>query len=92
MSVTYQCEEISNKIENNINSARLEAHKSPCLHKHGCVITVNGKIISNGHNNYRTCFNDQFYCQDCSCHAEIHALRNLWYKFCRKKINNIKVV
>ena len=28
-----------------------EASKSPCLMKHGCVATMNGKIIGRGHNN-----------------------------------------
>jgi deoxycytidylate deaminase len=53
------------------------AHKSKMLQKHGCVIALNGKIISTGFNNLRNYSNDGLI--DCcsSCHAEISAIRNI---------------
>ncbi len=54
-----------------INKAMQIAMISPCLHQHGCVLVRNGKIISNGYNNYGT----SFYSHSCnSTHAEIDAL------------------
>ena len=47
--------------------AKREAYKSPCLHKHGCVITKSGKLLAKGYNHYYT--NTGF-----SCHAEIDTL------------------
>jgi deoxycytidylate deaminase len=53
------------------------AHKSEMLQKHGCVIAMNGKIISTGFNNLRNHSKDGLI--DCcsSCHAEISAIRNI---------------
>ena len=45
---------ISNKCQNILQIAYDEALKSHCLHKHGCVACINGKIISRGYNNYNT--------------------------------------
>lgn len=59
--------------------AYAEAEKSPCLMKHGCIATVNGKIVGRGHNHYRTNSNDRFIHKMCSCHAEIDTIRNLYY-------------
>ena len=36
---------ISQKDINLANYAFVEAEKSPCLMKHGCIATMNGKII-----------------------------------------------
>jgi deoxycytidylate deaminase len=84
---------VSKKDESYTHFACIEAQKSPCLHKHGCVATVNGKIISRGYNNYRTWSNDQFCTQGCSCHAEIHTLRGVWRQYCRFKVSSqLKVV
>ena len=84
---------VSRADENIMRFACLEATNSPCLHKHGCVATVNGKIIAKGHNNYRTWSNDQFCSQGCSCHAELHTLRGVWQRFCRQKVSGqLKVV
>lgn len=57
-----------------------EAEKSPCLMKHGCVATVNGKIIGRGHNHYRTNSKDRIIHKMCSCHAEIDTIRNVYYR------------
>ena len=72
---------VSRKHENILQLARIEAEKSPCLHKHGCVACINGKIISRGYNSYRTWSNDDFCTHDSSCHAEIHALRDMWLRY-----------
>ena len=57
-----------------------EALKSPCLHRHGCVATVNGKIIARGYNNYQVSYkkNPIIRCDQCSCHAEIDAIRKIY--------------
>jgi|TARA_B110000003_G_scaffold41324_1_gene38444 tRNA(Arg) A34 adenosine deaminase TadA len=84
---------VSRRDENHMHYACMEASKSPCLHKHGCVATINGKIIGRGYNNYRTWSNDQFCSEGCSCHAEIHALRDVWRQFYRAKVSGqLKVV
>ena len=79
---------VSRKHENILQLARIEAEKSPCLHKHGCVACINGKIISRGYNSYRTWSNDDFCTHESSCHAEIHALRDMWLRY--KKTTNTK--
>jgi hypothetical protein len=38
--------------------------------------TMHGKPVSFGHNHIRTYSKDGMICNCCSCHAEIHALRN----------------
>ncbi len=71
-----------------INKAIEVSAKSNMMMKHGCVITCNNKFMSDGYNSYRTQFGDNFIKQSCSCHAEMHALRNaLKYKTkgCGKK-------
>jgi deoxycytidylate deaminase len=71
---------MSRKRENILQLAYVEATKSPCLHKHGCVACINGKIISRGCNNYITRPNDKFCPHGASCHAEIQTLRNIWLR------------
>lgn len=47
------------------------AMKSPCIHKHGSVITRGNKIMACGYNdNRRTCFLGK---HDCCMHAEMSA-------------------
>jgi deoxycytidylate deaminase len=60
-----------------INTSINIASKSDLMQKHGCVIALNGKIISTGYNNERNYSNDGLI--DCcsSCHAEISAIRNI---------------
>ena len=84
---------VSRQDENIMHFACKEAEKSPCLHRHGCVATINGKIIGRGHNNYRIWSRDPFCSQGCSCHAEVHTLREVWQRFCRQKVSGqLKVV
>ena len=59
--------------------AYIEAAKSPCLMKHGCIACVNGKIIGRGHNHYRTSSQDKIINKMCSCHAEMDTIRNVYY-------------
>ena len=70
---------ISQKDEHLASHAYFEAEKSPCLMKHGCIATVNGKIIGRGHNHYRTNSKDRIIGKMCSCHAEIDTIRNAYY-------------
>lgn len=60
-----------------INVAIDEASKSNILHKHGCVIASNGRILAKGYNTNRTSSKDGLISRCCSCHAEIAAIRNL---------------
>ena len=71
--------EVSSKDIKIASYAYNEAYKSPCLMKHGCVATINGKIVGRGHNHYRTNSKDGFINDTCSCHAEIDTLRNVFY-------------
>ena len=58
-----------------IDEAIWQAEKSPCAHKHGCVISGSGKILGRGYNNYRTYSSDGMIGQCCTCHAEVAAIR-----------------
>ena len=69
-----------------------EALHSPCLHKHGCIASINGKIIGRGYNNYRIQSNSPFESEGCSCHAEIDTLRNIYRTFRTDSARQIKVV
>lgn len=72
-----------------------EASKSTLQSRHGCVAVVNGRIMGRGHNTLRTHSGDGFIQNTCSCHAEIAALRDLWYSSCtntyKKYSKQIKV-
>ena len=50
------------------------AQESKMLFRHGCVCTINGKIVATGVNNYRTQSRTGLI-DSCSCHAEMDALR-----------------
>jgi tRNA(Arg) A34 adenosine deaminase TadA len=67
-----------------ISVAAEEGMKSDVLMRHGCVAVMNGKIIGKGHNNYRNRTQDGFvnYSNQCTCHAEMAALRNVYHKCC----------
>lgn len=67
---------ISSKDRKFIEAAMEAAEKSKMLMKHGCVVVNSNRIIGTGYNNYRNSFNDGFIENTCSCHAEMHALRN----------------
>ena len=68
---------LSKKDEKYICCAASEAYKSPCWHKHGCVIVGNGKVIGKGCNNYRNYSLDKLLTNCVTCHAEIAALRDV---------------
>ena len=56
------------------------AIESTMTSRHGCVATSNnGKILSTAENCIRACSKEGFLADQCSCHAEIHALRKLYY-------------
>ena len=62
-----------------LDEALVEAESSDLLMKHGCVVVKNGKIVGRGCNYYRTKSSDGFLNCNCSCHAEISAIRNAYY-------------
>ena len=70
-----------------IHVAIEEAFKSPCLHKHGCVIAGGGRIQGKGYNNYRNHSSDGFLDECVSCHAEIAAIRDA-LRFGRLKVGH----
>lgn len=55
------------------------AQQSEMLFRHGCVCTINGKVVSTGCNNYRTQSKTGLI-DSCSCHAEMDALRKFLTK------------
>jgi len=77
---------ISKKDHKFLNLALNESLKSPLKNKHGCVATINGKVIAKGYNHERTqisFLNQKIF----SCHAEIDTIR----KIDSKKIKKIKL-
>ena len=68
--------DITKKDIPHILSAIQMCSKSNMLQNHGCVVAVGSKPIATGYNHYRSTFSDGFVKNTCSCHAEIHALRN----------------
>lgn len=60
-----------------INKAIIASTKSTMLMRHGCVVVENNTVIGTGYNSYRTQFGDKFIKESCSCHAELHALREV---------------
>lgn len=81
---------ISQKDFGFINCALEACNKSTMLMRHGCVVVENNSIIGTGHNSYRTRFGDKFVQESCSCHAEMHALREAMKKK-TKKCGSLKV-
>ena len=87
---------ISNKDLNYLALAALEAQNSCMTMRHGSIAVVSGKVVGRGHNNYRTNSKDGFINHNCSCHAEVHCLRNMFYsqtmhktgKTVRRKVPN----
>jgi tRNA(Arg) A34 adenosine deaminase TadA len=67
---------ISKKDHKFISIASEAAHNSNMMMKHGCVVVDSGRVIGSGCNTLRTQFKDRFIGTSCSCHAEMHALRN----------------
>jgi deoxycytidylate deaminase len=54
-----------------IHQAMLIAENSPCYNQHGCVIVQNGRIVSQGYNNYNV---SKHSLSSNTTHAEIDAL------------------
>lgn len=77
---------LSNKDARVFEDSLNEATKSEMLFKHGCVATYGGKIIARGCNTYK-CYspNDKFNNNQCSCHAEMGVLRQIYYQHIKKK-------
>lgn len=65
-----------NRDERFLSLATKHAQDSIMQGRHGCVLTMHGKIVSSGHNSNRTYSRDGMIHTCCSCHAEIDALRN----------------
>lgn len=76
VDVELNCD-ISRRHRRCIDVAIEESYKSNILHKHGCVIASNGRILARGYNTNRTTSKDGLISRCCSCHAEIAAIRNL---------------
>ena len=82
-----------------ITMAAEECEKSDMLMRHGCVAVMNGKIIGKGYNNYRNKTSDGFVAREqCTCHAEMAALRDVYRSCCGsfsnahgKWMDNLKV-
>jgi tRNA(Arg) A34 adenosine deaminase TadA len=82
-----------------IQLAAEECEKSNMLMRHGCVAVINGRIVGTGYNNYRNKTSDGFVSKgQCTCHAEMAALRNVYKKSCSqfsnahgKWMDNLKV-
>ena len=65
-----------------ISAAIAAAQNSNVLMRHGCVATLNGRIIASGYNHYRTHSKSGIISNTCTCHAEchvMHRLKNLGY-------------
>ena len=67
---------MSHKIESHLNCAREASQKSKLVHKHGCIITKNGKPVIIAHNQKRS-YMGRNVC--CSIHAELYAI-NRWFR------------
>lgn len=72
--------ELTNKDYQNALLAARVAEDSTMASRHGCVATCgNGKVLATATNCIRSCSKEGFLNDQCSCHAEIHALRKLYY-------------
>ena len=68
---------ISSRDQHFASLAATCAHKSTMLMRHGCVAVANGRVVSQGYNHDRSYSSDGFIHNTCSCHAEIHAIRQI---------------
>ena len=67
--------------------AATEANNSTMASRHGCVATCgNGKVLASASNCIRGCSKEGFLSDQCSCHAEIHALRKLYYSHVQSSV------
>ena len=70
-----------------------EAKKSNLLFKHGCVATYGGHIIASAYNTHKTySSHDSFVDNQCSCHAEMGVLRKIYWRNCRKKRKQSRIM
>jgi len=75
----------TNKHQRMASLAYCESIKSEMNFQHGCVISRGRKVVSRGHNNYRTrCSDGLISNTSCSCHAEVDALRRMYSSRTRK--------
>ncbi len=62
--------------------ATMEAQESPVMMQVGCVATLNGRPIAQGHNHYRTHSKNGIIRNTFTCHAEcdvMHKLHNMYH-------------
>ncbi len=72
--------DLTNKDYQHALLAAKAAESSTMASKHGCVATCgNGKVLATGTNCIRGSSKEGFLNDQCSCHAEINALRKLYY-------------
>ena len=80
-------DELSCKMRNIYSLCLREAERSEISFRLGCIATYGGKIIG------RSCNTIKFSKDNCTCHAEINVLQNLYdtyiRKFKKKKILHI---
>jgi len=79
---------VSRKHERAAALAFDESKKSVMLSQHGCVIMRGRQMVAKGINNYRTQCKEGFIHHDqCSCHAEVDAIRRAYNARIRKTGN-----
>lgn len=78
---------LTRKQEQLYSSSLCTAEKSNMCFKHGCVATYGGHVIATGCNTRKSYSSqDQFIRgTQCSCHAEMNVLRQIYHKNNRKK-------
>ena len=82
----------SNKDHKIASLALAEARESPVMMQVGCVATLNGKPIAQGHNHYRTHSKDKIICNTFTCHAECDVMHKLSNMFRHDPTRSSKVV
>jgi deoxycytidylate deaminase len=65
-----------NRNERFLSMAMDCAQQSTMQGRHGCIITLHGKVVASGYNSLRNYSRDKLLRNCCSCHAEIDAIRN----------------
>ena len=66
---------LSKRDEKFISYAITQAHESKLKMRHGCAVTINGKLVTTACNTERCSFKHKK--NICSCHAEVGALNKL---------------
>ena len=80
---------LSSKDYYNANMAANIAEESEMTSRHGCVATYgNGKILASATNCIRSVSKEGFFGDQCSCHAEVHTLRKLYYSHVNSSFQN----